>query len=246
MDTAVKIFSYNNIPPYLIDFVHQNQFDLSKGVLNIEVNDFHTINSLLEELPSELPKHILHEIYETLEAWNLFDEFDESRIYDLESLEHLMTTRDLLEEQDIYLNSIKTYTDNGETITRPRWYDCQVYYIVAYLNEVEYGSIFAFWNEDQPDIVFIQAITKFLIPTLISLSVPKSNKLLPKLNEMLDLSIKLLAKRLGAKRILVAPIGKQGAILEKYYGYRRTEEQYFPCVDIWKPKQFDGWYQKTI
>ncbi len=31
---------------------------------------------------------------------------------------------------------------------------------------------------------------------------------------------------------MVAPVGRQGKILEKYYGYARINEIYYPCKHI--------------
>jgi hypothetical protein len=100
------------------------------------------------------------------------------------------------------------------------------------VNNNIYGGIFGFYNNTYPEVLFIQGITKYLIPTLISIFLPEYDKLLPRLNNILNEPIETLARNLGVKRILVAPIGTQGNILEKYFGYVKTSEIYYPCYNI--------------
>ena len=111
--------------------------------------------------------------------------------------------------------------------------NCEAYFVYTLINDTYYGGMFAFYNKERPDVLFIQGITKIFSPSIISIYYPEYDKLLPRLNSLLEPSIETLAKMLNADKILVVPIGKQGKILKKHYGYRRwTKDIYYPCESI--------------
>jgi hypothetical protein len=107
----------------------------------------------------------------------------------------------------------------------------RVYFVHATIDRNYYGGMFAFWNSDRKETLFIQGITKSLIFTLHSLFAPKTTPF-SNLNSLLQPSIEELARTLKSNRILVAPIGKQGDILTRYYGYTLTRDIYFPSNKI--------------
>lgn len=160
---------------------------------------------------------IIDDYYEDLELFSLdvlnlkISQNDIKNEVNLNSLKDAIV---IIGEQMSYLESIKTI--------------CDIFFIEAKLNEHLYGSIFVFYHKDWPDRIMIQGITKYITSLLFVILFPEFNKELPKLNSLLDPVIESLARRLGAKYIYVRPIGKQGAILEKHYGYIKTQEKYNP------------------
>lgn len=93
----------------------------------------------------------------------------------------------------------------------------------------------------------IQGITKFLVPSLIALFYPEKEARLPRLNSILAPAIETVARSVGAKQIYVAPIGNQGNILVKHYGYHKTTNIIYPCKLIMgSNKDTGGFYVKDI
>ena len=124
---------------------------------------------------------------------------------------------------------------------------CETYFIEAHLNGHLYGGIFAFYHGDYPDRIMIQGIVKYVTPTLFELLFPKHQKELVKLNSILAAPIETLARRLGAKYIYVRPIGKQGSILERFYGYKRTNDEYYPPdCNVAEGFSVDPFYRKLL
>jgi hypothetical protein len=70
--------------------------------------------------------------------------------------------------------------------------------------------------------IMIQAITKYPVITLFEETYPESRNLIPKLNTILDPVIQDVGRNFGAKYIYVDPIGRQGELLRKYYGYSKS------------------------
>jgi len=157
------------------------------------------------------------------------------------NLLHFLRLRRLLSEQIEY-----TYSDGQ---------DCDVYFIISSVNNHNYGGIFLFhgfdgkegekmeienegnigemkrkqWNrEGQREEVVIQGISKFLIPSLFSFLYPEEEKYLPRLNTLLQSAVESLCMKLKVKRIYVAPVGKQGKILQEHYGYKKVDKIPFP------------------
>lgn len=113
--------------------------------------------------------------------------------------------------------------------------DCDVWLIITTINNQPYGAVFAFKSMDEQDKnLMIQGISKFMVPGIFSLLQPKYNKLLPRLNSILIPEVENLAKYLRMDRIVVDPIGKQGNILEKYYGFHQIDAIEYPCEAIFK------------
>ena len=101
---------------------------------------------------------------------------------------------------------------------------CNIWIIAASLNDVPYGAIFAFQNIRNPDDLMMQGIAKFPIPGIFSLMYPDSVANFPKLNSLLIPAVEKLATSLNVKRIIVAPVGKQDQILQKYYGFKLVND----------------------
>ena len=122
--------------------------------------------------------------------------------------------------------------------------DCDVYLIVAYLDGELYGMVYCFYNAMYPDIILFQGISKTPKYGLWDILDRTKYGYLPRLNSVLMPAIESLAKRLGVNKILVSPIGNQSSILEKHYGFRRTNRQSFqyPCHNIAGSKFSAGSY----
>lgn len=148
-------------------------------------------------------------------------------ITEFRDVEKLRSIQSLLDEQLEYIHNIQF----GKELFPPLQ-DCKRYFIVSYINNRLYGGIFLFWNEKNSDIAFIQGISKSLVPYLISAVYPEYNSMVPKLNSLLGPNVQMIAKRLGVKTIYVVPLSNQGKILEKFYGYSKSDKVVYPCSDI--------------
>jgi len=138
-----------------------------------------------------------------------------------EQLKYLYNTRAYLSSKQIRIGEIeRSYTNNNINKYRQS-VQCNIWIIAASLNDVPYGAIFVFQNINNPDDVMMQGIAKFPIPGIFSLMYPDLVANLPKLNSLLIPAVEKLASNLNAKRIIVAPVGKQDEILQKYYGFKR-------------------------
>lgn len=136
----------------------------------------------------------------------------------------LEDTSDVLKEQISYIEQRNKYG---------------YYNIVAYINNIIYGSIFAHYDSNYPDRIKIQAISKFPIPSIFSVLFPNQERRLPRLNDLLQPAIACLAQQLSATYIYSTPIASssQYTILQKYYGFERVDDEYHPeCFN------FTPWY----
>lgn len=137
----------------------------------------------------------------------------------VETLETLVKGKNLLAEQLIYL------TDNDDS-------SCTKWQIISTLNNELYGSTFVFYNPSKSPDILLQGISRSFIPILIESVVPGTLSSLPRLNSIIQPAVETIGLSVGAKQIMVAPIGRQGKILEKHYGYRKVPNIIFPCDDI--------------
>jgi hypothetical protein len=109
---------------------------------------------------------------------------------------------------------------------------CDMWRIEAYHNGSSYGSIMVFYNAGS-NYIMIQEITKHLIPMVVELTFPEYKRDMPGLNSILMEPIHLIARELNAEYIYVHPIGKQGIILEKHFGFQRTTPCWpLPCAIV--------------
>lgn len=77
----------------------------------------------------------------------------------------------------------------------------------------------------------IQEITKHVIPMIVELTFPDYKKYIPSLNSIIMEPIDMIAHDLSVDYIYVHPIGKQGDILEKHYGFHKTQcSAHIPCT----------------
>jgi hypothetical protein len=175
-------------------------------------------------------------------------EFDIAKIFD--NISELKDLISLLKEQHYYFyweadskhRLIELLTTNMFTRMAQ---DCNIWLIVSTVNSCPYGAVFAFQNIDRPTDILIQGVSKFLIPYLFTMIKPELASRLPKLNSLLMPVVETLAKNVGADRILVEPIGKQGQILLKHYGFSKTLKFTHPCL-ITFHSVYDQYYEKRI
>jgi hypothetical protein len=161
--------------------------------------------------------------------------------------------RDLAEEQLGYLFRSRTMETKADTLKRFNVFEgepdkitdsaCNVWILVATINDVPYGAIFAFYNPLQPNDLMIQGISKFLVPNMYAILYPDTK--FPRLNDLLVPEIEQLAKHVGVSRIIVDPIGKQGQILERFFGFHPIEPQELPCSIIRRGFE-NNWLAKNI
>ncbi len=158
-----------------------------------------------------------------------------------ENIDNLERILRLLREQHDYL--YYHYIDIGddediEDYKEEMDLDCQVWFLEARINNIPYGGIYAFYQSKYPEYLFIQGISKFAIPYLSDILFPENTAILPKLNSILQVSIESLAKKLNVKKIYVKPVGKQGNILNKHYGYAKTSRFVKMCWEEIKNTMF--------
>lgn len=234
MNLETNIYELADIPEHIVDFI-QTDHSILSNILNLpsyidEANNIESFHENFDQYPplSQLPNDIIERTNaytisisnETIDVDRLYNKaiIDATEIEDLKIIDKIFRVRPLLGEQIGYFE-----------IDDPQ---CKIFYIMASINHQYYGGIFVFWNEQRPDIIFIQGITKFLVPSLVSILAPEYDKILPRLNTVLSAAIETCAKMLGADKIMTVPIGRQGSILEKHYGYKKTDTVYYPCDDI--------------
>lgn len=239
METTTITYKLDEIPKELVVYLHRAQKEISK-LLHIESYDDPSIEGFFEELEQfppldKLPENISDGIKNF--ATDILNITVDPKIYKptITNLRYMFMTRDILREQIDYI------LDGKEDQT------CQIYFIVSLINQIPYGGVFVFYNSAYPDSVVMQGITKFLIPGLFALLYPDESQLLPKLNSILQPHVETLAKSLGANRIYVAPVGRQGSILEKNYDYKKISKFKYPCLIIkGQIGESGNYYVKTI
>lgn len=129
--------------------------------------------------------------------------------------------------------------------------DCYMWHIDCIHNNYELGSIFVFYNPNNPIILnekvglMIQDIVKYSIPLLVQSLFPDYGVFIPKLNTILETPINMIASSINVNYIFVRPIGNQGDILKKFYGYLETGvELNYPCETI--SIGFESWLYKEV
>lgn len=121
-----------------------------------------------------------------------------------------------------YMKQIITYevvnliqrkdSDSYENDTTVR----DLYYLLCRINGVLYGSI-AVYHVPGTDYLYIIHIAKTWAGIFAELIWTGQ---FPKLNSLLIPEIETIARNFNAKYIYVVPIGKQGRLLERYYGFQ--------------------------
>jgi len=138
------------------------------------------------------------------------------------------TIRSILKRQLTFFNSMESESN------------CMMYRIESLYNDIPYGSVFLFYNSKGRDdkgrkYTMIQEITKYPIPMLCQLMFENCSKMMPRLNSTLMPAIEDLTKKLGAEIIYVQPLNEQAGILEKHYGFHRTDYVWkIPCEGVIK------------
>jgi len=129
--------------------------------------------------------------------------------------------------------------------------NCQIWHIEGRHGDYPLGSVCLFYNANKPMIfeggygAMIQDIVKYPIPFLVQFLFPSYNIFIPKLNTVLETPINITAAHIGVDYIFVKPIGNQGDILTKYYGYKQTTAKpAYPCSTI--SPGFGWWLYKEV
>jgi len=133
-------------------------------------------------------------------------------------LETLVKGKNLLSEQLEYIEEEEV--------------NCIKWLIVCSVNTELYGAVCVFYNPQTGSNILMQGISRCFIPLLIDSIQPGSLTNLPRLNSLIQLAVETIGYNIGANQIVVAPIGKQGDILEKHYGYKRVPSIIYPCQSI--------------
>ena len=201
-------------------------------------NDFNLISNILQVSEYANENTSIESFFEDIEEYPVLD----SLPYDV---------IDKLQQFSVKLfnvNSIPKYQPDTETVTKvfkirkllgeqlEYFYsedsDCNIWAIVAKINGIIYGTIFVFYNPNVSSDILIQGISRAFIPSLYEILSPGALSNLPRLNSLLFPSIETIAKSVGASKIFVAPIGNQGNILQKHYGFQPDNTIIFPCSII--------------
>ena len=235
MDITTSIYQVDDVPEgvrrYLKESIDHINDQLNLGDYLSEVR---SVEAILEDYDDYPFQQQLTEFLVDLLGDELNERYKELITDpDDDFLEKLVRIRNIIAEQDIYL-------DEKET-------NCDIYMITAHVDNDFYGLIYCFYNKKYPNYLMIQGISKTLKYMLSDLLYPKMYSKLPKLNSILMPSIESLAKQIGATKIIVAPIGNQGNILNKHYGFNKVKEIKYPCMLILGSDSYDiDYYEKEI
>ena len=137
----------------------------------------------------------------------------ERDVYDF--IMYLMNYRNLLMEGGIYAAS-----EGAE---------CQTRTVSVYVNEALCGRTFLFWKDEAPYFM-MQGICKMLPIAFIDKFYPQYASTYGKLNSMINPVLQSFARLNGFSKIVVKPVGNQGNILVKHYGYKQGYSKLkYPC-----------------
>ena len=159
--------------------------------------------------------------------YNLVNKYDKNELL-IRSLYHLH-----LEQKYYFENRILQETDTYNT-----------WFITYYIKNNLYGGIFLFRNNNNPNLYKIQGITKYYGPVITKIF--HKNIEIEKLNTLLIPVVEKFVANLGGIRIYVDPMEKQGELLEKYYGFVKTDEKNIQGFDTNYGKEFNNYYIKEI
>lgn len=169
-------------------------------------------------------------------------------------------TDDPIAKESLFNNlmSINSLLNDQLAHIRDSFYDehndkCKVWNIIGSYNGSPYGSINVFHNPDNSisydrhEGVMIQNIVKFPLPFIVQTLFPRLGNMIPKLNTILELPITTIVRTLNLDMIFVRPVGNQGSILERHYGYYEipgSVKLRYPCKMI--SVGFGPWYYKQL
>lgn len=123
--------------------------------------------------------------------------------------------------------TVPRYSETGVIIREQLDYikseeDCKKIFLLIYINNIPYGGVF-FFSSDLTSYTLIQAIVKY----------PDAPANDIKLNSVVDEPLPEIAQYFYVEYVYVKPIGKQGLILKKHYGYKIAEKDVEnPCKSI--------------
>lgn len=162
-----------------------------------------------------LPEKVIKKINDFTK--NIFNrEFEISYKPNENTLRKLLKIHNLLSEQLMY-----SYPEIDN--------NCTVWLVVSKINGFIYGATCVFYNPEVSKNIFMQGISRTFIPSLLEILIPGVLKTLPRLNNLLQPVVESIGKSMKAQKIYVAPIGNQGDILVKHYGYVSDKNIKFPC-----------------
>lgn len=234
MDIVTSIYSQEDIPDEYLNFLSESINEINK-LLNMEyyLSEIHSVDSILEDYEDYPFKPELTKYFRDLLGDDIAEIYANMVIEPTEQfIRNMVRLRNLIAEQDMYIESTEK--------------DCEIYLITAYVDGELYGSVYGFYNHNYPSVIMIQGISKSLKYGLSDIFGVDNH--LPKLNSVLMPAIESLGRRLGANQIHVSPIGKQGAILERHYGFKRVDAIRYPCHIIAGSDMVGGnnYYMKVI
>lgn len=244
--------------------------DLDNFLIQVNIYDVSTKKEYLTNFPEDLYNYLYNtyrSLFYGIKSIDLKNYFEHLKIplkttSDLENVElisvgrndQMNLLREILKEQLEYLYFRGQSSFNEQKINEEKFNmdeyeekDCNVWFIVANLNSYPYGGVFVFQNKNDKSIIMFQGISKFAIPGFVSITYPSLN--IPKLNEILIPEIENLAIKIGGDTIIVSPVGTQGEILIKHYGFKQSRINDFPCKRIRGqlfPSMINPFYEKHL
>lgn len=181
----------------------------------------------LQHLPDSIANDIsifMKNIYRTdISKYDLVNKYDRffsdssiEKIY--EFLEYMMNYRNLLCEGLIYTSADETEEN------------CRINTISVNINNQLYGHTFIF-QKDIVNYMIMQGISKMFPMAIIDFFYPEF-KTIYNLNSLIHSTLIPWAKLNSFTDIIVNPIGKQGDILSKYYGYIKEYQKFIPFCPV--------------
>lgn len=148
------------------------------------------------------------------------------------------------------LREIEDRIRSQKSVLDKQYDDCQNIFVLVYYKNLPIGGIVIFYNMDYRDdnevpYIYIQEITKYPVIYIMDILYPEYTSHIPKLNSVLDPIIEDIGRELQAEYIYVNPIGKQGDILEKYYGYKiNNKKAPKTCNNMALTPGYNNYYKK--
>lgn len=232
MEVQTNIYQVNDIVPDLKDTINElsKDFTLLSDLLGVEdyYESLDTENYILDLEDFPVSKSLSKEILSKIDKFTtgIFDKHIKVKYSDQEDiLLKLAKVHNLLSEQLQYSSNEH---DGFTTIEN----NCTVWLVVARINGFIYGATCVFYNPDLSPNILIQGISRSFIPSLLEILKPGILETLPRLNSLLLPVVESIARSMKAPKIYVVPVGKQGDILEKHYGFILDKDIIFPCSMI--------------
>ncbi|CAH6419318.1 Hypothetical protein HVR_LOCUS521 [uncultured virus] len=225
MEIDTKLYQITNDDKELQNIIAEldTDFTLISNLLNIgddyEDIDIENYINDSEEYPAlpSLPIEVINKINNfTQSVFNTNIALKYTPTEDV--LDRLVIVRNLLSEQLYYLSSEEP--------------ECTIWLVVSKINGLIYGAACVFYNLKRSPNILMQGISRSFMPSLLEIIQPGILSTLPRLNSLLQPIVESIGRSVSAQKIYVAPIGNQGNILEKHYGFVSDKSIIFPCSMI--------------